>query len=355
MLPVLILEIRKVTKLGRSSLVVSLPKYWVDLAGLKPGDTVTLIAQKDGSVAVYPKEVRTRKVRDVTLTVDPYETEDILIRRIIACYLNGCDLLRVVSTKMLTLSQQQAIREVCGKTDMRIMEAHSKAILLQVFTDVSKVSIERTIQRASFIAASMLQDILKALEERNLELARVVHSLDDDVDQFCLLLLRMIRSATLDLTLANQIDLDPIDSLEYQMLVQNIEHIADQAAFIAKRVIELDRGFLSDPVAEALIAVGYESYRIYNGSVKAFLGKDAVLANQIIDAQGKVGEIGLKLALLLINEKEHKAACIAYRIKESFERIAEYSKDIAKVAIDRAIHVTVPTEEGSSEGQVLVK
>ncbi|MFX1582868.1 MAG: AbrB/MazE/SpoVT family DNA-binding domain-containing protein, partial [Promethearchaeota archaeon] len=48
------MEKRKIMRLGKSSLVVSIPKSWASKYKLDSSDHVILISQRDGSLAVYP-------------------------------------------------------------------------------------------------------------------------------------------------------------------------------------------------------------------------------------------------------------------------------------------------------------
>ena len=96
------MENRKVVKLGRSTLVVSLPKYWVKLAGLNSGDLISLVSQKDGSLALYSKDIRQEEQREIVLHISPDESEGILTRKIVACYLNGYSTIRLCSKKIFT-------------------------------------------------------------------------------------------------------------------------------------------------------------------------------------------------------------------------------------------------------------
>ena len=45
---------RKIMSLGRSSLVISLPKHWTQLNELKQGDVVSLAIQRDRSLSIFP-------------------------------------------------------------------------------------------------------------------------------------------------------------------------------------------------------------------------------------------------------------------------------------------------------------
>ena len=44
--------------LGRSSMVISLPKNWLKLNELKKGDVVSYAIQRDRSLAVYPSATK---------------------------------------------------------------------------------------------------------------------------------------------------------------------------------------------------------------------------------------------------------------------------------------------------------
>ena len=58
------------------------------------------------------------------------------------------------------------------------------------------------IERMHLITLSMYMNVLKAMKNWSLELARSVVSLEEDVDQFMFYLLRLIRSAAIDPALA---------------------------------------------------------------------------------------------------------------------------------------------------------
>ena len=65
---------RKIMLLGRSSLVISLPKHWVNLNELKQGDVVSLAIQRDRSLVVnIARKEKERK--EITLYVDPSDRE----------------------------------------------------------------------------------------------------------------------------------------------------------------------------------------------------------------------------------------------------------------------------------------
>ena len=64
---------RKIMALGRSSLVISLPKHWTKLNQLKQGDVVSLAIQRDRSLAIFPGTGGKKSVNEITLHIDSGE------------------------------------------------------------------------------------------------------------------------------------------------------------------------------------------------------------------------------------------------------------------------------------------
>jgi len=323
---------RKIMSLGRSSLVISLPKRWIKLNELERGDAVSLDIQRDRSLVVFPGVTKKREPQRITLKVDPAEKEDSLIRKIIACYLNGYFEITLVSRDIFTVEQQKAIRAIAGILYMRILESDARRIYIQTLIDESKAPVETAIRRMHIISGSMCSDALESLRNQDAELAKVVYTLDDDVDQLGFFLIRLLRGVVLDSDLAQQLGLEPIDCLDYQTLVHRIEHVADHAAAISKNVISVGRGqWFSNPMLEYILNLGNETFELYNEAVRAFFSKDPVSSNDLINRQN---ELDQKLAACTVGETNPLLACMMCSIRDSLRRVAEYAADIAEITIN---------------------
>ena len=329
---------RKIMSLGRSSLVISLPKHWIKLTELERGDFVTLNIQKDNSLIVFPGIRKERENREITLKVDPSENKDLLTRKIIACYLNGYFGITLVSTDIFTSAQQRAVRNIVGMLYMRILESDARRIFIRIFIDESKAPIETTIRRMHVVTSSMYQDALQSLRSQDVELARVVRGLDNDVDNLAFFLLRLLRGAVLNPDLALKLGLEPIDCLDYQTLVHRIEYVADHAVTIAKNVImSSGRGlWLSQSILESLINFGNQAFEMYNEAIRAYFTRDIAASNDVIERLEKIEMMNQKLALSTISVTEALTVCMLCIIRDSIKRIAEYATDIAEITIDHA-------------------
>lgn len=332
------MEKRKIMSLGRSSLVISLPKHWVKLNELNRGDVVSVAVQRDHSLVVFPGAEKKKIPKKITLYVDPNEREALIVRSIIACYLNGYSGIRLISKKMFSVAQQKAIRHIVGVLYMRIMESDAKSMYIQTLIDESKASVVSGIRRMHLISSSMYRDALNALKDQDAKLARAVYSLDDDVDHFSFFILRLLRSASFDPALASQLDLEPLDCLDYQTLVHRVEHVADHAASIAKHIIMLEgRGQkISDSLLKLILTAGKEAFNSYNKAVEAFFSKGVENSDKIIEEQKRIEKLDLEIASRsFLTEKNAAVICATCSIRDSVKRIAEYAADIAEITINR--------------------
>lgn len=323
---------RKIMSLGRSSLVISLPKRWVEMNELGRGDTISIGIQRDRSLVVFPGLKKKREPKRVTLKVDPSDREDSLVRTIIACYLNGYCGITLLSSGIFTVPQQKAVRDIVGTLYMGILESDTKRIYLQTLVDESNAPVETAIRRMYIISSSMGQDALKAVVNQDEELAKVVYTLDDDVDQLSFYITRFLRGAILDPDLAEDLDLEPIDCLDYQILVHRVEQVADHSASISRNIASLGKNHrISDPMLEHIKKLGKEALELYDDAAKAFFSGDKDSSNELIRQQNKLDE---KLAACTVGETNPVNACTLCSIRDSLRRIAEYAADIAEITIN---------------------
>jgi len=335
---------RKIMSLGRSSLVISLPKHWTRLNEIKRGDVVSLAVQRDRSLVVFPSIKKEKERKEVTLYVDPDERASSIVRRIIGCYLNGYSHIKIVSKNILSVAQRKTIRNIVRMLYMRIMESDAKSKHIQTLIDESKASPKAAVHRMHLITHSMCRDALNSLKHRDTMLAKAVFSLDDDVDNYSFFLLRLLRNAAQDSILANQLDIDPLDCMDHQTLVYRIEHAADHSANIAKHLVILDgsKQEIPDHLLELMFNVGTEAVNLYDKAVNAFFSKDVANSVEILEQQKEIEKLDREIATKTFMSKQTNALmiCAICSIRDSIERIAECAADIAEIAINRAYKMT---------------
>ncbi|MCW4005215.1 MAG: phosphate uptake regulator PhoU [Candidatus Bathyarchaeota archaeon] len=335
---------RKIMSLGKSSLVISLPKDWMQLNDLQKGDSVSFSIQRDRSLVVYPSSQNRSEPKEITISIGHDDEELMIIQKILGSFLNGYSGIKLVSEKVFSVPQIKAIRNMTGRLYMRVMESDSKSVYIQSLTDESKASLEQAIQRMHLISRSMCEDAIRALYENDTSLAKSVFSLDDDVDQFAFFILRMLRNAAQDPVLANELRIDPLDCMDHQMLVYRMEHAADYAAGIARHIIMLNsyKQQIPPEVLELMIAAGVEVVELYVKAVTGFFTKDIPFSVDIMKHQKIIEGLDVEIASKAFTGKPKSAelVCAICTIRDNIKRISHCAVSIAEISVNRAFKAT---------------
>jgi len=330
---------RRIMSLGRSSMVISLPKNWMTLNELNKGDVVSYAIQRDRSLVVYPGAEKKSPPMETTIKVGHNDDEALITQKIIGSFLNGYSGITLIAEKILSVPQRKAIRYIAGRLYMRIMESDSKGVYLQTLTDESKASLDQAVQRMHLISYSMCEDVFNALKTNDISLAKSVFSLDDDVDQFCFLILRILRGAAQSPVLANELRLDPLDCMDYQYLSVLIEHAADYVADIAKHIIMID-GIgekIPDNLLELMSDEGMEVVDLYIKAVNAFFQRDVDLSVEIIKQTKRIEKLDQEIAnTTFLSNRKSELICAVCSIREDIRRIGFYASNIAEVTVNHA-------------------
>jgi phosphate uptake regulator len=336
---------RKIVALGRSSLVVSMPKAWLELHGLGKGDKVSLEVQPDGSLLIQSGTERRVGGKEIHLVVEAGESGESIVRRIIGAFLNGYAVVKLSSVEAFSPGQQGAVRGVAGRLYMMVMESEARSIVLQTLVDESQASLVSSIERMHVIAYSMCRDILEALLAGDAGLARSVISLEDDIDQLGFLLLRLIRRVAVDPVLGRRLGVDALDCLEYQTLVATIERIGDHATSIAESVVRVIESGIVMPgdVFEALTGAAEIAFSSYDRAVQGYLSRSIEETEEIIGRKRAIDELYRGVTPLPVFGEVGETSVLSdvINIRESLSKISHHAARIAELTIDRAYRVGI--------------
>jgi len=330
---------RRIMSLGRSSMVISLPKNWMTLNELNKGDVVSFAIQRDRSLVIYPGAERKPAPKEITLRIGQSDDEALISQKIIGSFLNGYSGITLISEKILSVPQRKAIRNVAGRLFMRIMESDSKGVYIQTLSDESKASLDQAVQRMHLITHSMCEDVINALKNNDVSLAKSVLSLDDDVDQFSFFILRILRNAAQGPVLANELRVDPLDCMDYQILTYLVEHAADYVADIAKHIIMMDG--IGEKIPEELLGLmvdeASEVVDLYVKAFGAFFSRDVDLSVEVIKQIQRIEKLDQEIAnTSFMTGKKPEFICAVCSTREDIKKVADYAAYIAEITFNRA-------------------
>jgi phosphate transport system protein len=181
---------------------------------------------------------------------------------------------------------------------------------------------------------SAIRDAIKALEERNSEIAQKIIADDDvvddeeiEIDEFCLRLLALRQPAARDLrliTTAMKVNYD-------------LERIGDMAVNISERVLELNREPQLKPYI-TLPQMAQTVQQMLKDSLNAFVNEDPAAARAVVDEDEKVDHALSQIYHELVSymAKDYGSVPRATRllfISKYLERIADHSVNISELVV----------------------
>ena len=332
------MERRKITPLGKYSHVVTLPKEWMNMNNLESGDYISLDIRDDGMLLMHPYLEPKDENNEITIHINAAEEPDMIQRRIIGCYLNGYDTIILKSGTNFNREQQDSIRSIVKSLYMRIIESHADQVTLQAFMDESLASVTSGVERMHIITSSMGKDVLKAMKNWDIELAKSVISLEEDVDQFLFFLTRLLRTAVHNPSLALKLGVSMGDCFDYHLLVNRIEYVADCLGDIAESLIKLEqhKENVSREFMENLHEVASKTHTYFDQAIEDFMSYSLEHSGEIINySEDTIAENEIIETLHYFGKSEKQVVILCYTIIENFMRILTYAADIAEITIDR--------------------
>lgn len=206
---------RKVIKMGDSSLVVSLPKAWVDKAGIVRGGSVEVEELATGEIVIKPKTgVIERK--EVNISPDEKSLENCLVDH----YINGIDLIKVSSNDALDPKIMSGIYDTVPELPgFEITEASSNNVKIEYLGGV--MPFKKLFSRFSLIVTNYFSSLELAFEKDSGAEVETMKKMKE-TDKLYHSLLRNLIMASESVKIASEMELRSKDSVYYALLVKNI-------------------------------------------------------------------------------------------------------------------------------------
>lgn len=331
-------EIRKLQLVAGSTYVVSLPKKWIDQLHLKASDNIVLIKNANKSLTIFQADSEKTRTHHAVTYVSKNESNESLKRRIISMYLAGYSTIEI-GTKGIKIqpSHISTIRDLvrASLVGTEVVESSTDTIMIQVLTKIPHLSFDVALKRMYVTASNIHKESIDALKIPDVKYAEEITKMDDEVDRFSLYLMRSLNLALSDAqVLLNSGIEKPIDCLGYRTVVRCVERIADHGVLIAKKI-----KYLQSPIAEKIMKdienLSKEALDVFEEAIKALSERNYASAENVATKTSVIVEKEKRLMDKLKNTEEN--ATIIKFILEDIRRTAEYSSDIAEVAMDENV------------------
>ena len=313
--------IRRLQRIG-SSILVSLPKEWVDANNLDKGSQVEIETGQDSISISANKE--TRPTKELVISY-PLPKEENIVANITGAYLLGFDIIVINSKSIIPGKDREEIRNSMRRlVGMEIIEEDASHINMQFLLDATTLNPSKILKRISSIALGMYDDVLNGLISDDKSNLQTLSNRDVEVNRQYFLLVRLIRSTLVDKRLSNAFNLENIDVLDYRVAANVLENAGDSIVELSNFIFNFS---LSKEFSKKIYDVVKDFNKLAEKSIDAFTKPDRLLAIKAISSHKQFEE---KLSLLRSTLDNKKQIPIDFLdLVYMFERIAQYWADVA--------------------------
>ncbi len=205
---------------------------------------------------------------------------------------------------------------------------------MQRHFDEELQQLKEKLLRMSSLVEQIIGSSIKALIERDEQLAKQVVELDNSIDMFEI----EVDELSLKLLALYQPQAGDLRFITSTMKINNdLERIGDLAVNIAQRSLDL----IKVPPLKSntdLLKMATSAQCMLKDSLNAFVNKDSKLAQDVCDRDDEVDELNHKLFMQALsaapkNQTELERAIDLVLVAKSLERIADHSTNICEDVI----------------------
>ena len=130
---------------------------------LNDGDNVMVKEEADGTLRVIPT-VRTAKMIKASIKVDMVNSEELLSRLVVGCYMLGYDAIELTSKTKISRSYLAQINTTLRSLrGIEIVQSSETRLLAQSFMDPTKFPVDSLIKRLQLLVSKSLEHSIEAL------------------------------------------------------------------------------------------------------------------------------------------------------------------------------------------------
>ncbi len=317
--------VRKIQKIGNSSYALVLPKDWVK--ELKIDRSGSLFIEEEGPrliISTSDNMVEKEELKYI-IEVSDNDKASLVSRVFISAYLLGAKFITVKSKEgKLHQSLKEELKKLAKELmiGIEVTEESVESITFQELVYWPSMNLNSLIRRMHNIALSMIRDSYAAILKGDQEIKLSVISSDSEVDRFYFYGIRVLNGILYNREMLKSFGLKRYAHvLISKSLIKSIERIADHAVSIASSEIVLD-----NESSDFIDQIYKRVTEVFEDIYEAQLYEDRKKANEIIEKVENIRE-----------EIGKAKPSIPKDVLEHFERIAEYTSDIAENIIDYSV------------------
>jgi phosphate uptake regulator len=219
---------RNVILMGGKTYVLSLPSNWIKKYRIQKGEELDV--EERGNQIIVSTD---KSSEDYEKDVDFSELNEMLGRAVGGLYKRGYNKIRV---KFQSSDQLQKIEETLHKTcvGFQITKQGEDFVVIECLSEVLPEEFEKSLKRLFFSLESMNQDLVDAMEKKDVEALKRVVEKDSQINRLADFCRRVLNRDETNLLYHSGV---------MYYLVEQLERMGDYYKVVARRLIERKIGY----------------------------------------------------------------------------------------------------------------
>lgn len=247
---------RKVIQVGKSSLVVSLPKKWTERANIKRGSTINIEEITSGELVIRPHTVE-EKVKVIVLDAAVGDIREGLVN----AYINGYHRIKITSADIPRALD--AVYEILGDlTGLEVIHAESEEAIVEYYGE--PIPPRKLLNRFSIILSTYIESIVTSFNEKQSRPLMNIRKIRER-DRLHHAILRNILIASSSTKTASELEISSPEIVYYSLLAENFRDMVAAVEGIEYSETSHDK---------VLSEIFHTILEIYKDTQKAWARKD---------------------------------------------------------------------------------
>ena len=311
---------RRLQKIG-SSILVSLPKEWIDANNLDKSNQVEIETNQNNLSIRTQQSKRPSKEIEISYPLPKGES---IVPTMTGAYLLGFDLIKIVGKLPISISDRESVRGSMRRlVGMEIIDEDATNISVQFLLDETSVNPQNILKRMSSIALGMFSDVVSSLQSGDKTNLETITNRDAEINRQYFLLVRLIRSTIMDPRLAGIFNLENIDILDYRIAANTLEIAGDTVVELSESLIKSN---LTKTEQKKIHNFAKDIEEVQIKSIDSFISNNRTLAINAITLQRNNFEKISKIRSSLESKKQISLAF--FDLIYMFEKILQSWSDI---------------------------
>ena len=332
-------KVRRLQKAGEETLLVSIPREYVIHTGIKKGDNVTVSEEADGSLRVVPA-LRKPKTVKASIRSDLIDSDDLLSRLLVSCYMLGYDTIELTSRNGIKPARlNRAGRTVRTLRGLEIVESSENTLLAQSLIDPAKFPVDSLIKRLQLLVSRSLSGSIESLRGGNPGVLNEMRRTQEDIDELYWLIVRQLLVALSNREISGRIGLEsPLHTSGDRISAKMIEEIGRVVLELTEDIVSFKEAGMrieSNVISEIeeLAKMARNSFDI---TMESLLAPDIRTIEKAIQTIGSAQQ----LERLVAQDTTELGAPDLRRIVLGYGQLARYCGIIVEVSMNRLLRKT---------------